>query len=491
MCPEKPDTLKKLHTWQGWIAKLSSGSFTLFEWVKVLYRYGRNCCGVPLVGLAVLEGSPDRKGGNEPRSTQSMLAAAGNNDIISNVLSGNGKSAMWHTEVTPLDTTRRSLAIFQKKQDLEREQIQSFLTLMRSYYLRYRIYKRSVDCWGPEQAIILIGTHPHFLTAVDYTQICARSNHPVLITGETGTGKELFARALHVLKPHSDGPFIPVNCAYLDPQMAHSHLFGHCKGSFTGAHESRNGVFRQAEGGTLFLDEIEALSPDVQAMLLRAMDNGEINPLGADFPTYIKTRLVAATNRDPAYLMDTGQLRRDLYFRMQSHLIDLPQLQDRGSADIRDLAWYFLHLENAQQGINKSFTVETIRQLARYHWPGNVRELHNVVLSAFYESRDLSEIRPNHIPTKILDLDEVLDNGKVSIATRLFHSITEEEKNFWEVVHRPYLRGDLNRSQVRELCERGFEAVGARDLKLVSKLFRIPQKQWRRFYLFVRRTIFK
>jgi transcriptional regulator with GAF, ATPase, and Fis domain len=206
----------------------------------------------------------------------------------------------------------------------------------------------------------------------------ARYDGVVCITGETGTGKELLARHIHDRSPRSGRPFIPVNSAGLAEGLVASALFGHRKGAFTGADANRPGAFRSADGGTLFLDEVGELPPPVQATLLRAIDRGEITPVGRDTPEHVDVRIITATNRDLSAMVAAGTFRADLYERLQQLPIHLPPLRER-PGDVELLAETFLAQWNDEHHTAIAFAPEAFEEIRRYRWPRNVRQLQNVV----------------------------------------------------------------------------------------------------------------
>jgi DNA-binding NtrC family response regulator len=209
---------------------------------------------------------------------------------------------------------------------------------------------------------------------------------PVLILGETGTGKELFAEAIHAASSRADGPFIAVNCGALSSELANSELFGHKKGAFTGADTARKGHFLSASGGTLFLDEIGDLPMDTQVRLLRALQSQEITPLGQSTPVKVNTRVVAATHRDLIATISANQFREDLFHRLAVGILRLPPLRKRG-ADVRLLATKFMDQINADaadkpEAQHKDLSEEALFVLEAQTWPGNVRELYHTLLRA-------------------------------------------------------------------------------------------------------------
>lgn len=207
--------------------------------------------------------------------------------------------------------------------------------------------------------------------------LAASSDATVLITGETGTGKDLVAQALHNFSSRSSGPLVPVNCATMPPELLESELFGHAKGAFTGAISARTGRFQEADGGTLFLDEIGDMPPVMQVKLLRAIQQKEIRPLGADHAVRVDVRIIGATHRKLVDLVHSGQFRQDLFFRLNVINLRVPALREHRK-DIPLLADYFLQ-KHAGGGTPKRLTVSAMSKLVEYDWPGNIRELENMM----------------------------------------------------------------------------------------------------------------
>jgi len=206
----------------------------------------------------------------------------------------------------------------------------------------------------------------------------AFSTHPVLILGESGTGKEMVAHAIHANGPNAKKPFIPVDCGSLVPTLIESELFGYVKGAFTGANQSREGLLSAAEGGTVFLDEIGELPLELQAKLLRALQEKEVRPVGATHAVPISARVLAATNRDLSAMVEQGQFRKDLYFRLNVVNLRIPSLRAR-KQDIPLLAAHFLERMRRENGVSYTFSDDALRVMTQYEWPGNVRELENAI----------------------------------------------------------------------------------------------------------------
>ncbi len=232
-------------------------------------------------------------------------------------------------------------------------------------------------------------------------QLVAPSDLVVLLCGETGTGKELAAHAVHMASPRANKPLVHVNCAALADNIAESELFGHVKGAFTGAHSHRAGKFELADSGTLFLDELGELSLSLQAKLLRAIQQGEIQRVGADKNYHVDVRIIAATNRNLAEMVQQGTFREDLYHRLNVFPVTLPPLRER-KEDIAVLAGYILDQERRRLGMHQlRIHPATLMALEEYNWPGNVRELEHLLmrasLRAMQDNRQPGLILPQHI----------------------------------------------------------------------------------------------
>lgn len=225
----------------------------------------------------------------------------------------------------------------------------------------------------------LVGDSPRFLAELEKIPYVAKSNATVLISGETGTGKEVFARAIHYLSLRSGHAFVPVNCGSIPLELVENELFGHVRGAFTGANAEQAGLFRDADGGTVFLDEVDCLPLSAQTKLLRFLQDKEYRRLGSAKIVRADVRIVAATNVDLAKAVDQGGFRRDLFYRLNVIPLSLPALRDR-IEDVPALARHFLqkYASTYERDIG-DFTEEALRKLALYDWPGNIRELENVI----------------------------------------------------------------------------------------------------------------
>lgn len=260
----------------------------------------------------------------------------------------------------------------------------------------------------------LIGNSPLMQQLTASIRQVAPEKATVLLAGETGTGKEVVARAIHAASPRREALFVAVNCAAIPHEMLESELFGHEKGAFTGAVKERIGKFELADGGTLFLDEVTEMPMQLQAKLLRALQENVIERLGGNRPISVDIRVIAATNRNPLAAIKEGKLREDLYYRLNVFRIDLPPLKARLS-DIEALAEYFL----AKRRV--AISDQAIQVLMGYHWPGNVRELENVLERAAIISGN-QIIQPEHLPTEMLN-----SNGEFAATNPATHGLSMTE----------------------------------------------------------------
>lgn len=248
----------------------------------------------------------------------------------------------------------------------------------------------------------MIGHSPQMEKLYRILAKVAQSTHPVLILGESGTGKELVARTIHGFGPNSEKPFLPVDCGSLVPTLVESELFGYVKGAFTGANQSKDGLLVSAGSGTVFLDEIGELSLDLQAKLLRALQEKEARPVGSTQRLPIRARILTATNRDLAAMVERGAFRKDLYYRLNVVNLRLPALRDRKD-DIPLLVAHFLNKVHRAHPARFSIHDEALRAMMQYDWPGNVRELENAVERGVTMASG-GEIQLGNLPSLIRNL---------------------------------------------------------------------------------------
>jgi two-component system NtrC family response regulator len=273
------------------------------------------------------------------------------------------------------------------------------LTIERA--LQYREKKQAAATPVALKTDGIVGTSPKLRACLDVLAQAASSDANVLISGETGTGKELFAWAIHQNSPRSGGNFVVVDCAALPETLVESTLFGHVRGAFTGADKPRDGLIKQADGGTLFLDEIGELSISIQKAFLRVLQEHRFRPVGGGQEVSSNFRLVAATNRRLDDMVKSGGFREDLLFRIRTLVLELPPLRET-KGDIKDLAVFYVVKFCDQYGVPmKSFSPEFHDVLMAYDWPGNVRELIQALEKAIVSAKDEPVLFPKHLPEHI------------------------------------------------------------------------------------------
>ncbi|HVE59679.1 MAG TPA: sigma-54 dependent transcriptional regulator [Pyrinomonadaceae bacterium] len=259
--------------------------------------------------------------------------------------------------------------------------------------------------------IPLIGKSPKFVECLKLVGRVAPTNLPVLITGESGTGKEVVARAIHQRSTRAAGNFVTVNCGAIPTELIESELFGHAKGSFTGADRERLGLWEEATGGTLFLDEITETNQFFQVKLLRALQEGEIRRVGSNRTIKVDVRVIAATNRDIEKEVREGRFRRDLMYRLNAVTIQLPPLRER-LEDIPLIAEHFAKQIRPPGAMPLKFSDDTLEMLKNYNWQGNIRELENAVLHAVSLSDDV--VYPEHLPSHFAELPKTESDEKMN-----------------------------------------------------------------------------
>jgi DNA-binding NtrC family response regulator len=287
------------------------------------------------------------------------------------------------------------------------------------------VHERLARMLGLEQ---LVGKHPAFLNAIQTIPLIAESDLPLLITGPTGTGKELCARGVHNLSKRRNFPFIAVDCGAIPDHLFENELFGHARGAFTDAHADQKGLAAIANGGTLLLDEIDALSLGAQAKLLRFLQERAYRPLGSEKFVKADVNVIAATNRDIERHVQEKLFRSDLYFRLNVLRIELPPLYERGS-DIELLARHFLQVYCSTHGVQKSFSPAALRKLESHNWPGNVRELLNVVQRAAVLCEG-AYILPSHIPLVVSE--DIPEPSRAAFQSARSRAIEAFEKRYVE-----------------------------------------------------------
>ncbi|HSI12931.1 MAG TPA: sigma 54-interacting transcriptional regulator [Chthoniobacter sp.] len=360
-----------------------------------------------------------------------------------------------------------------------------------------RVRQLSAEKWGDEKAVELVGQSPVMTALLAKVEKFARFNEPILITGESGVGKELFAKACYVLSPRLDKPFVSVNCPqYQEGNLTVSELFGHKKGSFTGAVCDRRGLFETADRGVVFLDEIADLHLSAQVMLLRALAEGEFRAVGGTETQTVNVRVIAATNQPLQQMIVAKEFRNDLYFRLCYFRLDVPALRDRGD-DWRLLIERNLQKLAATYGVRKSFSKQSLDLLSSHKWPGNIRELKSIVTIG-YSLSDGEYIEPcdfeGQLERACSTAPEITgvavgagspDGSGAVAGADPYVRMVDGKECFWDAVYAPFMDRDLNRTQVRQLLQRGLTETSGSYTRLAS-LFNVPTDQYHKFMDFLR-----
>jgi two-component system NtrC family response regulator len=313
----------------------------------------------------------------------------------------------------------------------------------------------------------IIGSSSAIKNCVNLVAGIAQSDASVLITGETGTGKELFASAIHNISPRSRNNLTIVDCAALPSTLVESILFGHAKGSFTGADKTRKGLIKQADGGTLFLDEIGEMPLEIQKTFLRVLQEREYLPVGGSISESSDFRLIAATNRDLENMVEKGTFREDLLFRLKTFQLELPPLRTH-KADISELVYYFRNRYSKRYKLKKKkLSTDYLMTLNRYEWPGNVRELFQAVEYSMADAHESAVLEPIHLPLnirlsvtkkkleKLRALPDVSDESFMPDDLSLMPTIKEDRERAIQVQEKQYLQNLLRITggDIKQCCE--------------------------------------
>ena len=319
----------------------------------------------------------------------------------------------------------------------------------------------------------------------------SRCDAKVLVTGESGVGKEVVARLIHANSPRSRAPLITVNCAALTDTLLETELFGHVRGSFTGAYRDRSGALELAHRGTVFMDEIGETSPRMQGLLLRFIEGGEIQRVGSDrkLPP-LDVRVITATHRRLLDRVADKTFREDLYYRLNVIHIRVPALRERRE-DVPKFLDFFLDQFSQQYSITRPrLSPATLKLLSEYAWPGNVRELKNIVERLVVRASG-NEIEPRDLPLEVLrgsplqQPSETIDQTPVTVPARsasdaLFERLVNGGESFWTCVYAPFMSRDLTRDDVRAIVRRGLERTGG-NYRVMVELFNMPSEDYKRF----------
>jgi two-component system, NtrC family, response regulator AtoC len=346
----------------------------------------------------------------------------------------------------------------------------------------------------------LTGVSPVILELKDEIERVARSDAKILITGESGVGKELVARELHARSLRSTRAFIPVNCAGLPETLLESELFGHVKGSFTGAYRDKPGKLEMAHDGTVFLDEVGEMSLRMQGLLLRFLETGELQKVGSErVGNPINVRVIAATNRPLSGLIAQGLFREDLFYRLNVIHLIVPALRER-KEDIAAMADYFLRrFSTTNRSIVEEIDPAAMAALIDYSWPGNVRELENVIERLVVVGRtsvikvaDLpAEIhaqrpRPTAAAAPAAPVAPVAPTRDVNVVDDLYARLISRHESFWTSVYPLYMQREITRTHVRDVVQKGLEEARG-NYKIMVQLFNMEAGDYKKFLNFLRK----
>jgi transcriptional regulator with GAF, ATPase, and Fis domain len=337
---------------------------------------------------------------------------------------------------------------------------------------------------------LLVGAGVAMLDLKAEIERVARSDAKVLITGESGCGKELVAQAVHTGSGRADRAFVAVNCAGLPETLLESELFGHVKGSFTGAYRDKLGKLEMADNGTMFLDEIGEMTLRMQGLLLRFLETGELQKVGADRVVgRVDVRVIAATNRNLRDMITQGTFREDLFYRLNVIHLLVPPLRDRRE-DIPSLANHFLqHFTRNGNYSPREISPEAMEVLVQYSWPGNVRELENVI-ERLAVTGGGQQIQVEDLPLEIRVRQGVglrpRRERRRTVADDLYKRLVEERESFWAVVYPLYMQREITRSNVRDVVRKGLEEARG-NYKIVARLFNMEMRDYKRFLNFLRK----
>jgi transcriptional regulator with PAS, ATPase and Fis domain len=336
----------------------------------------------------------------------------------------------------------------------------------------------------------LIGSAQQMKALQNQVRRVAASDAKVLITGESGVGKELVAHALHTNGPRASQRFVPVNCAGLPETLLESELFGHVKGSFTGAFRDQAGKLELAHLGTVFLDELGEMTPRMQSLLLRFLETGELQKVGGDqLGSRVDVRVIAATNRDLQAMVRQGTFREDLYYRIRVIHLHVPPLRERRQ-DIPELVHHFLaQFTEGTSLITRNISPEAMDLLVQHPWPGNVRELENV-LERLVVTGNHDTIHADELPPEVLPNAEqnavVAATQSWTVADELYKELTQEGKCFWTSVYPLYMQREITRGNVRDLVRKALEETCG-SYRVVTRMFNMQGADYKRFLNFLRK----
>jgi DNA-binding NtrC family response regulator len=345
-----------------------------------------------------------------------------------------------------------------------------------------------------DKGTVMLGTSAAMRAIEREIDVAGGCSAKVLITGESGVGKELVARLIHEGSARRANKFVAINCAGLPDSLLESELFGHVRGSFTGAYRDKKGWLEAAHGGTIFLDEVGEMSLRMQAMLLRFLETGEIQRVGSDraLPP-LDVRVIAATHRNLAECVKDRTFREDLYYRLNVVHIEVPPLRDR-RGDIPVLLGHFLStFSSAHRLPVPEISADALQRLASYDWPGNVRELKNVAERLVVGSRS-GRIETNALPPDVSrgaqnpvrsDVATVTAAASSAALQHRLDRLMKERVSFWSEVHEPFMNHDITREDVRQLVREGLAHTRG-NYKMLVRAFNMDPRDYKRFLSFLR-----
>jgi two-component system, NtrC family, response regulator AtoC len=334
----------------------------------------------------------------------------------------------------------------------------------------------------------LIGTSRAIRLLESELEYAARSDAKVLITGESGVGKEVVAHLMHRLSHRSRGPMVAINCAGLPDSLLESELFGHVRGSFTGAFRDRPGLLEMAHCGTAFLDEVGEMTLRMQALLLRFLETGEIQRVGSDrLETRVDVRVIAATNRNLMDRIAAREFREDLFYRLNVIHLAIPPLRERREDIPAFLRHYLQVFADRHRVPTPEFSADAFAQLVGYDWPGNVRELKNVLERLVLRART-GLIFPPDLPKEISGSPPIAPPtaSRASEVDALFGRMAADGESFWSVVYPAFMLRDLTRADLRSIVARGLEQAHG-SYKLLVQLFNMRSEDYKKFLNFLRK----
>ncbi|MBI4445150.1 MAG: sigma 54-interacting transcriptional regulator [Acidobacteria bacterium] len=328
----------------------------------------------------------------------------------------------------------------------------------------------------------LVGSHPEMQKLAEHVRKVAVTDGTVIVTGESGTGKELVARSIHELSPRRSRRFVPINCGGLTQELIENELFGHARGSYTGAQRDKAGLFEVASGGTMFLDEIGSMALELQKKLLRVLQQRQIRRIGETEERNIDVRIIAATNQRLESLVEQGQFREDLYHRLNVHQIEIPPLRERES-DIPMLCAFFVDQLNRREKQDRQLSAAAMELLCRHQYPGNVRELENIVESIYHLSQG-PLIDAEVVRWRLASSRRPASSSLQQRARELKEALFQGRLEFWSGVRDAFLRRDLSRAEIREMISFGLAACGGRYRTLLER-FHMPSADYKKFISFL------